>query len=703
MMIKKFTFLVFILFSIIGCTSSQEKKETHLYTNSLIKETSPYLLQHAHNPVDWRAWNDETLTKAKAENKLMIISIGYSACHWCHVMEHESFEDSLVAATMNSNFISVKVDREERPDIDQIYINAVQLMTGSAGWPLNVVTLPDGRPVWGGTYFKKDDWIQVLERIQKLNNESPEKLTEIATQLEEGIKNLDLVTLNDADVDLKNYPLEKILKSWKSTFDHRFGGYKRAPKFMMPSNYEYLLRHAVQNKDQDLQDHVMFTLDQMAYGGIYDAVGGGFSRYSVDEKWHVPHFEKMLYDNSQLVSLYSNAFKVTKNKLYKEVIEETLVYISEEMTTAEGAFYSSLDADSNTDTSELEEGAYYVYTEKELKEQIGADFDVFAAYFNVNNFGKWEDGKYVLIRDEDDASIAKDFGLTTEVLRDKKAAWKATLKTYRSKRAKPRLDDKTLTSWNGLMLKGYVDAYTALGNKEYLEAALKNAEFILDNQLKKDGSLYHNYKDGKSTINGYLEDYAAVISGFLSLYEVTADTKWLITAKDLADYSFAKFYNEETAMFYFTSSEDPELVSRSVEYRDNVIASSNSIMANNLFVLAHHFDEENFRNTAKQMLKNVLPEIEKYPSGFSNWLGLLENYRNPYYEVAIVGDDAIEKTLKFKTNYLPNTLIASSTKNDSLPLLANRYMDGETMIFVCQNYTCKLPVAEIDEAKKLIE
>ena len=274
---------------------------------------------------------------------------------------------------------------------------------------------------------------------------------------------------------------------------------------------------------------------------------------------------------------------------------------------------------------------------------------------------------------------------------------------YRNKRAKPRLDDKTLTSWNGLMLKGYVDAYTALGNKEYLEAALKNAQFILDTQLKKDGSLYHNYKDGKSTINGYLEDYAAVISGFLSLYEVTTDTKWLTTAKDLADYSFAKFHNEETAMFYFTSSEDPGLVSRSVEYRDNVIASSNSIMANNLFVLAHHFDEENFRNTAKQMLKNVLPEIEKYPSGFSNWLGLLENYRNPYYEVAIVGDDAMEKTLKFKTNYLPNTLIASSTKNDSLPLLANRYMDGETMIFVCQNYTCKLPVAEIDEAKKLIE
>ena len=700
---KKFILLAVILICIVGCTSSQEKKESHLYTNSLVNETSPYLLQHAHNPVDWRAWNDETLAKAKAENKLMIISIGYSACHWCHVMEHESFEDSLVAATMNANFISVKVDREERPDVDQIYINAVQLMTGSAGWPLNVVALPDGRPVWGGTYFKKDDWIQVLERIQKLNEESPEKLIEIAGQLEEGIKNLDLVTLNTEDVDLKNYPLEETINSWKTSFDRRFGGFKRAPKFMMPSNYEYLLRHAVQNEDLELQDHVLFTLDQMAYGGIYDAVGGGFSRYSVDEKWHVPHFEKMLYDNAQLVSLYSNAYKLTKKDLYKEVIEETLVYIREEMTTVEGAFYSSLDADSLTESGELEEGAYYVYTEQELKEQIGADFDVFVAYYNVNNFGKWEDGKYVLIRDKEDASIAKDFGLTTEALKSKKEIWKATLKEYRSQRAKPRLDDKTLTSWNGLMLKGYVDAYTALGNTAYLEAAIKNAQFIKDKQLKQDGSLYHNYKDGKSTINGYLEDYAAVISGFLSLYEVTADTKWLLSAKELADYSFEKFYNEESAMFFFTSSEDPKLVSRSIEYRDNVIASSNSMMAHNLFILGHHFDEENFRSTAKQMLKNVLPEVARYPSGFSNWLGLLENYRNPFYEVAIVGDDAIDKSLKFRANYLPNTMVASSAKNDSLPLLSNRYIEDETLVFVCQNYTCKLPVAEIEAALKLIK
>lgn len=674
-----------------------------MYTNSLSKETSPYLLQHANNPVDWRAWNNETLAMAKKENKLMIISIGYAACHWCHVMEHESFEDSLVAATMNENFISVKVDREERPDLDQIYINAVQLMTGSAGWPLNVVTLPDGRPVWGGTYFKKEDWITVLQKIQKINTENPEKLNEIAGQLEEGIKNLDLVALNTEDVDLKNYNLDEVIHTWKSSFDHRFGGYKRAPKFMMPSNYEYLLRYAVQDKDQELQDYVLFTLDQMAYGGIYDAIGGGFSRYSVDEKWHVPHFEKMLYDNAQLVSLYSNAYKLTKKPLYKEIITETLAFIFEEMTTEEGAFYSSLDADSLTEDGTLEEGAFYVYTAQELKSQLGTDFDLFAAYYNVNNFGKWEDGKYVLIRDEDDASIAKDLGISTEALQRKVANWKAILKAYRGFRSKPRLDDKTLTSWNGLMLKGYVDAYTALGNKEYLDAALKNAVFIKDKQLKEDGSLYHNYKEGRSTINGYLEDYASVISGFISLYEVTADVQWLDLAKKLTDYTFTKFYDTESGMFYFTSSEDPKLVARSVEYRDNVIASSNAIMAQNIFVLGHHYDEENFRNTAKQMLKNVLPEVASYPGGFSHWLGLLQNFRKPFYEVAVVGENAIEKSLKLREGYLPNILISASKIADTLPLIKNRFIHNETLIYVCQNNTCKLPVTTVEASLKTIE
>ncbi len=677
--------------------------ETHKYTNDLVNETSPYLLQHAHNPVNWKAWNEKTLAQAKEEGKLIIISIGYAACHWCHVMEHESFEDSTVAAVMNNKFISIKVDREERPDVDQIYINAVQLMTGNAGWPLNVITLPDGRPVWGGTYFKKEEWIEALQRIQEVYEKEPQKLEEYASRLEEGIKSMDLVQLNTKDVDFKSYDTKKILKTWEQNFDHTYGGYKRAPKFMMPNNYEYLLRNAVQNKDEKLLEYVTLTLDKIAFGGIYDHIGGGFARYSTDEKWHVPHFEKMLYDNAQLVSLYSNAYLATKNELYKEVVFETLEYIQREMTNAEGAFYSSLDADSKDEKGKLVEGAYYIYTKEELQQVLKEDFELFKGYYNINSFGKWEGEHYVLIRERKDDEIAKEFSISKENLQQKRTDWKKMLLNYRNKRPKTRLDDKTLTSWNGLMLKGYVDAYKAFGKQEYLNAALKNANFIALKQLQQSGALFHSYKDGKSTINGYLEDYAAVIDGYIALYEVTLDEKWLNISKKLTDYAFVNFFDSEKHMFYFTSKEDSKLVTRNFEYRDNVIPASNSIMANNLFLLSHYFDEPKYDETAHQMLRNVLSEIETYPSGFSNWLNLLENYKSKFYEVVVVGPAAKEKIKQLNQNYIPNKLIAGSIQNSESYLLEGRYMEGETLIYVCVNNTCKLPVRESEKALELLK
>ena len=688
--------IILLLFS---CqTSKKETLETHAYTNDLINETSPYLLQHAHNPVNWRAWNDNTLEKAKTEKKLMIISIGYAACHWCHVMEHESFEDSTVAAVMNANFISVKVDREERPDVDQIYINAVQLMTGSAGWPLNVITLPDGRPVWGGTYFKKDEWISAIERIQELYETEPQKLEEYASRLEEGIKSMDLITFNTNEVDFSTYAIEDIIANWEKGFDHRFGGYKRAPKFMMPNNYQFLLRHAVQNKNKALLEYVTLTLDQIAYGGVYDHIGGGFARYSVDEKWHVPHFEKMLYDNAQLVSLYSDAYLATENPLYKKVVSETLDFIAKEMTHSEGVFYSSLDADSKTETGALEEGAYYIYTEEELKKLLPKDFELFKEYYNINSYGKWEGNHYVLIRDKSDAQIQQEFGITSEALQEKKQYWKETLFAYREKRSRPRLDDKTLTSWNGLMLKGYVDAYKAFQKQEYLEVALKNAQFIASKQLQKDGALYHSYKDGKSTINGYLEDYASVVEAYIALFEVTMDEQWLNKAKKMTDYTFTNFFDEEKHMFYFTSKEDAKLVSRNFEYRDNVIPASNSIMAKNLFKLSHYFDSPKYAETSRQMLKNVHLEMEQYPSGFSNWLDLLANYKSKFYEIVVVGEDASEKIKEINQYYIPNKLIAGSSKESDGYLLEGRYVEGETFIYVCMNNTCKLPMKDTQKA-----
>ncbi len=702
---RYFILLFLLLTLLISCNSSKKEiLETHQYINELINETSPYLRQHAHNPVNWKAWNEKTLQQAKDEGKLMIISIGYAACHWCHVMEKESFEDSTVAAVMNKSFISIKVDREERPDVDQIYINAVQLMTGGAGWPLNVITLPDGRPIWGGTYFAKGKWINSLERMQELYVEDPQKLIDFATRLEEGIKSMDLITLNTNEIDFSNYPTSALIKKWQRTFSNTFGGIKRSPKFMMPNNLEFLLRYAVQNEDEKVLNHVILTLDKIAYGGVYDQIGGGFSRYSTDVRWHIPHFEKMLYDNAQLVSLYSHAYLVTQKPLYKDIVTETLEYISREMTNDQGSFYSSLDADSETTKGggELEEGAYYVYTKKELKTLLNDDFNLFASYYNVNNFGKWEKDNYVLVREKTDAEIIEKFSITLKELQQKKKNWKQQLLDFRNKRPKPRLDDKTLTSWNALMLKGYVDAYKTFQNKEYLDAALKNAHFIAQTQWQENGALFHNYKDGKSTINGYLEDYATVIDAYIALYEVTLDKQWINNAKKLADYTFTHFFDEEKSMFYFTSNEDLKLVSRSLEYRDNVIPASNSIMAKNLYKLSHHFDENKFAETAKQMLKNVEPEMDSYPSGFSNWLDLLSNYQTKFYEIVVVGDNALEMVSEINLNYIPNKLIAGSTTASKSPLLEGRYLEGETYIYVCVNNTCKLPVKETHKALELI-
>jgi len=694
--------LAFIIL-IIGCKGQNSESMKHPYTNALVNETSPYLLQHAHNPVDWNAWNETTLEKAKTENKLILISVGYAACHWCHVMEHESFEDSIVAQVMNKSFINIKVDREERPDVDQVYMNAVQLMTGSGGWPLNVIALPDGRPVWGGTYFKKEQWMDALEQISKLYADNPEKLQDYADKLEEGIKSLDVVQLNTDEPVFDKPFIQNAIKSWSKQFDKNQGGMNKAPKFMMPNNYHFLLRYAYQNNDTELLDFVNLTLKKMAYGGVFDQIGGGFSRYSVDAKWHIPHFEKMLYDNGQLVSLYTDAYLITKNEIYKDIVTETLKYIKQEMTTSNGAFYSSLDADSNTSEGELEEGAFYVWTKNELNTLLKEDFELFSDYYNVNNYGFWEHDNYVLIRKDDDDSIIKKHNLTKTILVEKKEAWKVLLLKERNQRAKPRLDDKTLTSWNAIMLKGYTDAYRVFGNDDYLAIAEKNANFIVNNQLREDGGLYHNYKNGKSSINGYLEDYAATIDAFITLYENTLDEKWLTTAKGLANYTFDHFFDSASNMFFFTSNEDASLVSRSIEYRDNVIPASNSIMAKNLFKLSHYFDNEHFSATAMTMLNNIKPEMQEYPSGYSNWFDLMLNYAQPYYEVAIVGANVKQKIDELNKTYIPNKLIAGSTSENNMPLLENRYNPNNTLIYVCVNKACKLPVSKVKDAIKFLK
>lgn len=701
---------ILLLFSIatailIGCKSNDTQNgdmysnsEQHKYTNSLINETSPYLLQHAHNPVNWYPWGDEALKKAQEEDKLILVSVGYSACHWCHVMEQESFEDSAVAQIMNDNFICIKVDREERPDIDQIYMNAVQLITQQGGWPLNCFALPDGRPVYGGTYFQKSQWMNVLQSLATDYKKDKEKFYEHAQNLTEGIKNSDLVPINNEPAEFSKDTLLAMVGKWKSSFDNEEGGPNRAPKFPLPNNYQYLLKHGVLFNDQEVLDHVKLTLDKIAMSGTYDQVGGGFARYSTDMQWKVPHFEKMLYDNAQLVQLYSEAYQFYKSPLYKNVVYQTFDFIQREMTAENGAFYSALDADSDG-----EEGKFYVWKTEELAEALFEDeFTVAKSYYSIGKKALWEDGNNILLRVNSDAEIAQQLNITEEVLTTTIKSINSKLLKVRAARVRPGLDDKTLTSWNALMILGLAKAYQVFGEDKFLEAAVKNAEFILSQQTTKEGKLLHSYKNGTSKLNGFLEDYCFVIEAYIDLYQSTFEEKWLERAKDLTDIVIEDFYNDERGMFYFTEQAATGLVARKMELNDNVIPASNSSMAKSLNNLGLLFHNNAYIKISETMLNNIQPYITNYGSGYSNWSQLYLNKAFPYYEIAIVGDDAIVKSKKLNNHFIANKLILGSTKASQLPLLDQKFAEGETYIFVCMNKVCKLPTTTVAEAIKQI-
>ena len=685
-----------VVFILISCNNDMKKQ------NNLKYETSPYLLQHVENPVNWNPWNKKYLNKAKKEDKLVIVSIGYASCHWCHVMERESFQDSTVAKLMNDKFISIKVDREERPDIDQVYMNAIQLINGSGGWPLNVITLPDGRPIWGGTYFSKDQWTSALKQISKIYEAEPEKFISYADKVQEGINALNIVESESdsfENIDVKKYS-ELLLKN----IDEEFGGFKGAPKFMMPNNLQYLLRYSFQENKEDSKEKILRTLDMMAYGGIFDHIEGGFSRYSTDDRWHIPHFEKMLYDNGQLMSLYSIGYQISGRNLYKETVYKIHEYIRSEMKDISGGYYSSLDADSKLEDGSYAEGEYYLWGKEDLKSLMVNDFDLFSKYYNVNEYGFWEaENKYVLIRSIPDIEFINNNNLDKQLFYKKKSEWINKLKRARKNKKKPNLDHKIITSWNGLMISGYVDAYKSFNDDIFKNEAIEAGEFIYSNLIKGDGGLFHNHVNGKSKINGYLEDYATIIQASLDLYEITLNQIWIERALKLSEYVLENFSSTSSDLFYFTSKRDEGLISRSVEFRDNVIPSSNSIMAKNLFRLYHYFDKEVYYEKAKNMCFSVSQEFETYPSGYSNWFDLIYNLKSKYYEIAVVGENAIEKVKKINSKYIPNKLIIGSISDNNLPLLKNRYVEGKTLIYVCVNKACKMPTESLEEAILLIK
>ena len=698
---RYFIFIGALLFFTISCNSQDKRNEMimkHKFTNALVNETSPYLLQHAHNPVDWYPWNETTLTKAQKEDKLLLISIGYSACHWCHVMEHESFEDEEVAKIMNENFICIKVDREERPDVDQIYMTAVQLMNQRGGWPLNCIALPDGKPFWGGTYFRKEDWKKQILGLANAYQNDRQKVLDFAEKLSNRIRQIEMVVKNPSQADFSWKDVNNMVSPWSERFDNSEGGSNGAPKFPMPNAYNFLLRYAHLSDNKEVLEHIELTLNKMAFGGIYDQIGGGFARYSTDRSWKAPHFEKMLYDNGQLVSLYSEGYLKFKNSLYKDIVFESLEFVERELLDETGAFYSALDAD-----SEGEEGKFYVWNETELKLFIREDFEIFKDYFNVNNKGLWEHGNYILLRKKSKKDIAKKHKISVSELNIKIESWKEILMQERDNRIRPGLDDKSLTSWNALMLKGYIDAYMTFGEKHHLDVALKNANFIANTQLQKDGKLWHSYKNGKSTINAYLEDYSITISAFIRLYEATFDEKWLNLADRMMQYATSHFYDKTSGMFFFTSDLDPELIARKMEINDNVIPASNSVMANALYDLGTILDKENYKKMSRTMLNNVKEEMSSYGSGYANYANLMLKLIHPYYEVAVVGKDANDKCLEINKEYKPNKLFIGSFGESDLELLEGKYVEGTTMIYVCENKVCQMPTNKIMQAIKLLK
>lgn len=635
------------------------------YTNKLIHESSLYLQQHAHNPVNWVPWSDEAFAQASAENKLVLVSIGYSSCHWCHVMEHESFEDEEVAAIMNKFFVCIKVDREERPDVDQVYMTAVQLMTQRGGWPLNCFTLPDGKPVYGGTYFPKEQWIHILKSLQHTYAEQPDKVLQYAEDLREGVRQSDLVETRQVVSEFLEDKLWELVRRWKPRMDQVEGGPTHAPKFPLPNNYLFLNFYGFLKGDEELLKHVNLTLDKMAFGGIYDQVGGGFSRYSVDLLWKIPHFEKMLYDNGQLLQVYALAFKRTKNPEYKRVLDGILRWLEREMLSQEGALYAAQDAD-----SEGEEGKYYVWQLPELKAILGTDYSWFSDLFNPRNKGFWEHDNYVLIRNESWESFLKK---NTDLSAVKISNALDSLLFERRKRIKPVTDTKCLTAWNALSVSGLLEAYRATEEEAFLKMALQVGDWILRYQLQPDQTLFHTRQNGKSFTPGFLDDYATVMQAFTDLYQTTGQKTWLEEALNLADYTLAHFYDEHSGMFFFTP-DNSGLIARKMELNDNVIPATNSMMAHNLLALSELADRITYEGMSKQMLANMVEGMEQYGSGYSNWALLLLRFQEGIQLVNIPQNRKQEVDLQLLS-----------------PFVLFRYVD-EPDFSVCSGQQCSLPL-----------
>jgi uncharacterized protein YyaL (SSP411 family) len=665
----------------------------HKYTNALINETSPYLLQHAHNPVQWHPWSDEALQKARDEDKPILLSIGYSSCHWCHVMERESFENEEIAELMNKHFINIKVDREERPDLDAVYMTALQMMVGGGGWPLTVFLTPDGAPFYCGTYFPPEDrfgmpgFRRVLANVAQAYREKRDLILNDTIAI---VSELRKSNLQVAKGELDHGILDAASSRITDGFDSVNGGFGQAPKFPPSMTLSFLMRSYQRTGNPQFLEIVDLTLVKMACGGIYDQIGGGFHRYSVDAQWLVPHFEKMLYDNALLSRAYLDAFLLTGNNFYRRITEEILEYVMREMTSPEGGFYSSQDADSDG-----KEGAFFVWQAEEIEKILGReDGGLFCSYYGVTPEGNFE-GKSILHMPKPMSVAAKLNNVPESRLFEVILRGRNMLFAAREKRIKPGRDEKILTAWNGLMLRSFAEAANSLEREEYARTAVRNAEFVIS-RLLHDGKLLRSYKDGRARFNAYLDDYACMIDGLLSVYEATFDTRWMTHARELAESMTLRFWDGEKSGFYYTSEDHEALIHRPKEFFDGATPSSNAVAAYALLRLWQYTGDDKWQFYANTILQNMSKLMSQHPSSFAHFLCCLDFYLSPPKEIALAGDPRSSKELlrAIYGIYLPNKVVACGMSDDLFLLKNKPQIAGQPTAYVCENFTCKLPITE---------
>lgn len=683
-------FYILILSIIYSCNS--EVNINSIKENQLNKETSLYLKQHAQNPINWQRWTNSIFDVSQELDKLLVISIGYSSCHWCHVMEEETFTNDSIAKVMNENFINIKVDREENPDVDQAYMTASQLMTGMGGWPLNVITLPDGSPIYAGTYHTTSQWDDILKRIIRLKKDNYDGLKELANNVKNGVTDVNTIYKREEISNFNSEFLKNNLESWKDKWDINFGGDLAEQKFVSPSKYIFLLNYARIYKDKEVYNHVKKTLDIISTSGLNDFIEGGFYRYTVDNEWKIPHFEKMLYDQAQMISIYSLAYKLYKEEYYKDIVVETINFLDSSMSSKEGLYYAAMDADTDG-----EEGKYYSFSREELDLiSKNTDFKIFTSYYNIDIDNPWENNRYLLLpnKNNNETVWLKSNNLSKSDLLSQKKIWESNIIEIKDKRTKPRIDDKIIVSWNSLAITGLIDAFEALNNQDYLNKAISMFEELKMNSFRKN-KLIHTYKENQFQ-EGVLEDYAYLAKASMRLFQATGEESYFNFSKKITDDAINVFKDDESDLLRYSNNKD--LFTKLITVDDGVIPSPNSIIAEQLFNIGHVIFDDEYLNLSDNMVSSVQSVIDNNMNSYSVWANNILNRVESFYEIAVIGPESKLITDQITSYFSPNSIVVQSKTESDLPLFIDRFFEDETYIYVCQNKTCQRPETNINLA-----